>query len=230
VSYYLTERSGNQKTGPIAVTTSTAKNCPPACSLRGAGCYAENGKLGMFWRKVTVGAAVPHGYGTLRPQTFPEHVAALRDSRSTMVRLNQAGDLPGRGDRLHSAQCLRLAGAAAHDGRVAWTYTHYPPTDHNLETIRAMNDAGCTVNVSTNNTAEACEAGRHGLPVVAVVSQDFRSQRIGPTRFVVCPAQCGPITCKGCGNGSPLCARRDRDYVIAFRAHGTGAGRMRGIQ
>lgn len=48
----LTMKSSNVKTGPIPVSTTGAQSCPNACSLKGSGCYAEGGPLGMHWRKV----------------------------------------------------------------------------------------------------------------------------------------------------------------------------------
>ena len=56
--YHLTPTSGNSKTGRIPVTTSTGRTCPPTCpfnSRNEGGCYAENGKLAMHWRKVSAG-------------------------------------------------------------------------------------------------------------------------------------------------------------------------------
>ena len=41
--YHLTKVSSNRKTGPIPVSTTTSDSCPPTCSLKGAGCYAEQG-------------------------------------------------------------------------------------------------------------------------------------------------------------------------------------------
>lgn len=55
--FALTEKSRNEKTGPIAVSTSTAKTCPTSCPLMGNGCYAAHGPLGMYWAKVTAGNA-----------------------------------------------------------------------------------------------------------------------------------------------------------------------------
>jgi hypothetical protein len=47
------------------------------------------------------------------------------------------------------------------------------------------------------------------------------------TRFVRCPAELSDnFTCNDCGNGMPLCARPDRDYVIVFVAHGTGKAKV----
>lgn len=55
--YALTLRSSNVKTGPIPVSTTSRNSCPGACPLRGNGCYADGGPLGMYWRKVSDGRA-----------------------------------------------------------------------------------------------------------------------------------------------------------------------------
>jgi len=46
-------------------------------------------------------------------------------------------------------------------------------------------------------------------------------------KFVQCPAEkSDTFTCQQCGGGVPLCARGERDYVVVFVAHGTGARRV----
>ena len=39
-------------------------------------------------------------------------------------------------------------------------------------------------------------------------------------KVVRCPAELRDISCADCGNGDPLCARLDRDFVVGFTAHG----------
>lgn len=56
---------------------------------------------------------------------------------------------------------------------------------------------------------------------------DLWPQVVEGVRFARCPAELADnFTCQQCGNGDPLCARGDRDYVIVFVAHGTGAKRV----
>mgnify|MGYP001409322190 CR=1 FL=1 len=59
-SFHLTNKSGNIKTGKMAVSTSSRKTCDAkACPFHkdnGGGCYAESGyHLRMHWDKVTSG-------------------------------------------------------------------------------------------------------------------------------------------------------------------------------
>lgn len=49
-TYHFTRVSGNAKCGPIPVTTTSADSCPPTCSFKGNGCYAESGPLAMHWK------------------------------------------------------------------------------------------------------------------------------------------------------------------------------------
>jgi hypothetical protein len=78
--------------------------------------------------------------------------------------------------------------------------------------------------------ADAAECVTAGRPaVLAGAPADGRDEwpRVfNGVKFVVCPEQLSPagsgFTCQSCGNGVPLCAQPDRDYVIVFLAHGTG--------
>ena len=49
----LTMVSRNVKTGPIPVSTTTAKSCPANCPLVNNGCYGAGGPVAIHWRKVT---------------------------------------------------------------------------------------------------------------------------------------------------------------------------------
>lgn len=52
---HLTKVSTNVKTGPMPVSTTSKASCPDNCSLKGNGCYAESGPLGIHWSAVTKG-------------------------------------------------------------------------------------------------------------------------------------------------------------------------------
>jgi hypothetical protein len=56
---------------------------------------------------------------------------------------------------------------------------------------------------------------------------DLWPQVVEGVRFLRCPAELADnFTCHQCGNGDPLCARGDRDYVVVFVAHGPSAKRV----
>ena len=93
--------SGNAKTGPIPVTTSSKNTCPDSCQLKGNGCYAESGRVNMHWQKVSKGE---------RGLSFDDALDSIKALPSgSLVRHNQAGDLPGIGDGLLADENLWLA-------------------------------------------------------------------------------------------------------------------------
>lgn len=232
---HLTLRSKNTKTGPIPVSTSPRVSCPHACKLRKAKtpggkpvCYAggndrsAGGKLGLHWNRVDDGT-----YGDAFP-VFLEKIRALPDGQ--VWRHNQAGDLPGRGDRINRRELAKLA--EANRGRRGFTYTHKPMEGehgyHNRRAVRSARAAGFAINLSADDVRQVDSLSRYGIPVVTVLpaetSAPFTLTAEG-RRIVTCPATLrADVTCKTCGNGRPLCGRLERDYAIGFPAHGAGAG------
>lgn len=202
-TYHLTPVSNNKKTGPIAVTTTSANSCPDACPFKTTNeCYAKLGPLAMHWAKnVTV--------------SFVEHIKAIRSLvRGQKIRLNQAGDLPGINNNIDSVRLASLDKACK--GLRAWSYTHKPLTPHNKKALRALKNI--TINVSTESAEQADKAIAQGFNAVMVVPMDYPKQSVTPkgNKVVVCPAVLNDkVTCKTCN----LCSM-DRNFVVAFRAHG----------
>jgi len=223
--FHLTLKSGNEKTGPIPVTTSSSSTCPAACPLKAGGCYANGGKLAIHWNKVTRGERGGFLSSLVRQiQSFPV---------GQVWRHNQAGDLPGRGDDIDSKALLRLVRANA--GRRGFTYTHKPceghgsMETHNRAAVRHANHNGFTVNLSGNSLAHADRlADLQAGPVVAVVPEDAPATLTTPAgrKAIVCPAQQrDDITCANC----QLCQRANRSVIIAFRAHGASKRKAEAI-
>ena len=215
---YFTRQSRNAKTGPIAVSTSSADTCPTSCPLKGAGCYAEAGPLGILWRKVSRGEA------GLTWEQFLEQIETL-PSR-VLWRHNQAGDLPGEGDAIDRDKLRELV--RANGKRRGFTYTHKPATRSNLAAIRAANKAGFTINLSANNLTEADTLADTGLPVVTVLPSDTRKAVKTPAgrTVAICPATIAEgITCFDCG----LCAMPGRKAIIGFPAHGVSRAKASAI-
>ena len=215
-TFHITLVSGNEKTGPIPVTTSSADTCPTSCPLKKNGCYAEHGPLAWHWGAVTAGKRG----GTL------ESVCAeiTRLPKHQLWRWAQAGDLPGDGTLIDREGLDMIV--KANRGKRGFAFTHYDPgIRHNAEAIRAANLGGFTVNLSANNTAHADKLAALGIaPVVVVLPADtteaFRTE--AGTHISVCPATVrDDVTCAHCG----ICAvNRDtpRKSVIGFPSHGTG--------
>jgi hypothetical protein len=215
VRVHLNRRTKNEKTGPVAISTTERNSCPDSCPLRGAGCYAESGPLSWHWDKVSSG---------VRGYQWGEFLSELRTlPPGAKFRHNQAGDLPGSGDRVDIEKVDGLATAADHLS--GWTYTHYPPAG-NLRALRRLN-ASLTVNLSADTLAEADALAETGLPVVATVPTTTPERFITPDGRpgFVCPAQTRDITCADC----MLCENRHPNRpIIGFRFHGASAARLDG--
>ncbi len=213
--YKFVLASRNSKTGTIPVVYSGAESCPASCPLRGAGCYAEQGRTLLQWRRVNLALA---------------DLAALiaRLPRYQIWRYGVAGDLPGTGDAIDGAAFRALTRASAHTRGFA--YTHKPVTraaarnrllirSHNARVIRA--GRGLLINLSADSLADADDLVALGIaPVVVTVPSDYpkHATRTPAGRpIVTCPATYAPgVTCATC----QLCAKPRRS-IVAFPAHGT---------
>jgi hypothetical protein len=205
---HLTRASSNVKTGPIPVSTSSADTCPTTCGFRGNGCYAENFPLSLHWRAVTAGErGMPW-------DDFIDEVSRFR--KGQLWRHNQAGDLPGAGDKIDGRALKQLV--KANKGKKGFTYTHYPPSAHNVKAIYHAVENGFTVNLSADSLTEADALYQLGMPVVAVVPEGWRGTRSPAGNPVtVCPAQVmEQMDCATC----QLCANPNRKAIVAFEAHG----------
>jgi hypothetical protein len=212
MNIHLTLKSANVKTGPIPVSTSSADTCPDSCPLKAGGCYAKGGPLGMHWRKVTSGE---------RGGDVSAFVKVIRSFDAGQIwRHNQAGDLPGKGDRINASALARIV--KANKGKRGYTYTHKPPLlGRNARAIADANAGGFTVNLSADTLEEADTLKALDIgPVVTLVPEDAPPKGETPkgNRWVVCPAQQrDDVTCESCG----LCAVASRSVIVAFRAHGS---------
>jgi hypothetical protein len=227
--FHVTPRSANAKTGPIVVTTSAAKTCPPACPLKRT-CYAKGGPLALHWAAVTRGdrgAPWRSFLGDLR-------AALAKTPRGQVWRHNQAGDLPGAGDKIDRDALAELVELNATSGARGFTYTHKPLiaedgdatlAEANLAAVVEANARGFTVNASANSLAHVdalASALKGRVPICVVVEEKKEKVHVTPggIKVVVCPAQTrSNVTCATCR----LCSRADRKVVVGFEVHGTGA-------
>jgi len=147
------------------------------------------------------------------------------------VRLFQAGDLPGKNNRINFKQIKQLVKALRN--LEAMGYTHKPvDVGNNAEAIKYCNDNGVCINLSANNLAHADELMALGIgPVSVTLEKDSPLKGVttpGGHRVVVCPAVTtnGKISCATCGGRKgALCYRINRDYVIGFPAHGSSVNK-----
>lgn len=207
-SAHLSLKSGNVKTGPIPVSTTSKATCPVDCAMRD-GCYAASGPLALHWSAVSAGTRSTDWSG------FVGAIASLPDGQ--LWRHNQAGDLPGNGHTVDPVALGELV--AANRGKRGFTYSHYRDAD-SLQWIRHANEWGFTVNLSANDLSDADALADTGAgPVVVVLSSTQSTNTVTPKgrRVVVCPAtQLDDVSCATC----QLC-QRQRDVIVGFPAHGT---------
>lgn len=131
--------------------------------------------------------------------------------------LNPQGD---HGADLVDAEYLQALREAVPRNGQAWTYSHFPA---DLLPVPAPGET--VINASCDSMADAVAAVNKGRPaVVAAPAGTVWPATHEGVRFVQCPAELSEgFTCAQCGGGRPLCARGDRDYVVVFVAHGSGA-------
>ena len=209
----FTPISSNAKTGPIPTTTSDRSTCWTGCPFYDKGCYAKSGPQAIHWRAVSAGE---RGYEW---DAFLRLIRKL--NRGQLWRHNVSGDLPVVSDGvIDGNKVVELA--EANRGRKGYTYCHHPLTDTNLGIIKYANAAGFTVNVSTESVEVADQVmSEHKIPAVAVVNSD-KTDRFYRTesgrKVITCPATLHEnVTCATCG----LCQQADREFIVAFPAHGT---------
>ena len=104
----------------------------------------------------------------------------------------------------------------------SFTYSHF---DFNAWIDKARSVGKTVINFSTESPAAAAAAILKGVPSVLVIRDDYwqgKKNQSAPfgVSIVRCPAEYQNMSCNDCGNGEPLCARMDRNYIIGFTAHG----------
>jgi len=127
------------------------------------------------------------------------------------------------GSALVDTEYLAALYDAVPPGGQAWTYSHF-----HFDNLPMPAPGKTTINYSADTMAQAIAAVRAGHPaVVAAPAGTVWPYTFEGVQFVQCPEQLSPagsgFTCASCGNGRPLCARAEREYVIVFVAHGSGA-------
>ena len=131
--------------------------------------------------------------------------------------LNPQGD--NAADQVDGDYLQAVRQAVPRNGQ-AWTYSHFP-----AELLPAPAPGETVINASCDTLGDALAAVRLGRPaVVAAPAGTVWPYTLDGVKFVQCPAELADnFSCAQCGNGRPLCARGDRDYVVVFVAHGSGA-------
>lgn len=218
ISAFSVPKTANQKTGAVAVTYRSQESCPTDCPLRGSGCYAETGPVGIHTRRLNrSGASVP--------EIAREHAAAIDAlPADRALRIDIVGDDP-------TPESARATGRTAdryrqRGGGPIWKYTH-------AWRRIARNAWGASISLlaSCETREDVTEAHAQGFAVaLAAESFETAAEMLAGSGFrpVPCPAQTGRAascdTCRLCWRDDALRAARS---VIVFQAHGSGAKRAR---
>lgn len=103
----------------------------------------------------------------------------------------------------------------------AWTYSHF-----NHKALPKAKAGQTVINASCDSVQSAIDAVKAGHPAVYAAAKESENtwpKKIDGVVFARCPAELSEkFNCNDCGNGSPLCARPNREFVVVFVAHGKG--------
>ena len=108
---------------------------------------------------------------------------------------------------------------------IAFLFTHFDPAQWAEPNTGAPNQT--VFNYSADTLADAAQHIKDGAASVAVVPESYWNDKPSAkvtesdgVKMVRCPNETTGIDCANCGNGTPLCARPDRDFGVVFTAHG----------
>jgi hypothetical protein len=234
--FLITDRTANQITGPIMVTTSPRFTCPKVCAFKKFGngplagfCYAEYGALGGFvWTLLDRSEAGRSILNGTRVYDFEELLYSVRSLKpGSLWRHNVAGDLTSN-DQVAVDRVALRAIADANKGRRGFTFTHYDVLANlsNREAVKEANESGFTINLSGNSVAHADQLADLGIGPVTVVLPATTIQNTKTPKgrtVVICPTNTHGVTCADCG----LCARASRSVIIGFPASGGSKHRVK---
>ena len=221
-TFHLSKTSNKKLGKGVYASTSSSDTCPVTCGMFNE-CYAKKGPQSWHWSKVSKGER-----GT-DWATFCSQVEKLKPR--TLFRHNVSGDLPTVGAAIDTVKLDQLQCAVVNSGARFYTYTHWAIGADNEDTIKRFSQNGFVINVSTERPRDALKFKQRGFDVVitntdvfdlAVYSIKHRKQPANivcngeNVKVLPCPEQyTESATCATC----KLCARDNRDYVIAFKKH-----------
>jgi len=195
---YVTTRSGNAKTGPMAATYRQQASCPTTCPFLRNGCYA-GGRI----------FSIPDRFGT----DDLESLRALENRPlPNGIRFNVSGDFlddDGEPDLDYIAACNAVADAHPESIKIAYTHA-WRVLDPDMFTF--------TVNASCETEEEVVEALGRGWQ--AVIVNGTHGATIGDKRVLTCLAQTEGLSCAECR----VCSNDVRTRpIVSFIPHGAGS-------
>ena len=210
----VVQSSKNAKIGDVSTTLAATVSCVD-CTLRGNGCYAETGMVGIHVRRLNDKVRARKASPVRQAEHEARGIDALK-ARGQGLRIHTSGDCPTR-------EAAEIVADAAQrfmqrGGGKAWTYTH--------AWRRMPRKAWGAVSVlaSVETLKDARKAMRRGWAVARVVPQ-FSGNKAwleDGVRWIPCPAQTrDDVTCESCR----LCWDDDKlraiNAGVAFEAHGS---------
>jgi hypothetical protein len=172
-------------TGPggpgMAATYAPQQTCPP-CRLRGAGCYAEGGRVALHTRQLNAAADAAGATALQLAQLEADAIDRLTGWRP--LRRAVVGDCA-------TVEAAGLVGAAMQryerrHGFPAWGYSRSWPT------VPAAAWQGARILASCDDWSQLGPARRQGYAGLALLippTDSPKAQQLGPLRVIPCPAQ-----------------------------------------
>lgn len=212
---FAVEASKNAKTGLVHATYASQNSCPSSCPLRSNGCYAENGPMVIWTRRV-------HDAGpdaSVLEVAHAEAIAISNLSGRNDLRLHVVGDCT-------TNETAAIVSDAAIEvlkkGRQAWAYTH---SAANVER-RAWGKVSVLASAERPDQVLAYQDKGYAT---AMVVDKFESERLykkDGLSILPCPNQTRGVQCTSCR----LCLDDDRLHAkgitIGFAPHGTRVKRV----
>lgn len=209
-SAFAVERSDNSKIGLVHATYASQQSCPTTCPLKNAGCYAENGPVGIWTRKVN--RADPNATGLDVALAEAEAITNTL-SGSLNLRLHVVGDCASTEA---AATVAKAALSIMRRGNKVWTYTHAS------KTVDRAAWHGVSVLASAETPEEVKEAQDAGW-ATAVVVPEFKDDKLyeeDGLKILPCVNQTHGVKCvdcRLCWNSERLAAK---GITIGFKVHG----------
>jgi hypothetical protein len=202
----------------FATYRSVGYTCSSSCGALGNGCYAETGRVSLVQRNRETNEIDRHSDND--GARYRDWFRKLPDGST--VRLHVSGDvnLPGGPDG-NNALDLDYLRAIVETARERPTvrvfgYTHSWRLIDRTEWDFPRN---LVINASCDTAEDIRDALELGWSIATIVSSETNWKRNGNT--VICPNQTVGLTCSECN----LCTR-ERNLIVAFRAHGNGSRKL----
>jgi hypothetical protein len=210
------EASENAKIGLSHATMASQVSCPPTCPLLNAGCYAENGNMGIHTRQLNVLAemrqATPLDVARAEADEIEDKLSGRLD-----LRLHVVGDCATD----EAAQIVSQAAVAKvrKHRRDVWSYTHA------WRNVSPESWGGVSILASGESTADAKEAMDAGWAAAIVLpDREHVTDKLyvkDGVKILPCVEQTRGVKCVDCRLCMDAPRLREKGIVIGFAPHGS---------